>query len=292
MRHLIGATSYVFRYLLSDREESPGLHELIQIAWEAGLDRLQICENAQPLKLDCWQWAGLKEEADRLSLHLTLGCMTLDPHVVAQYLDRVVAIGGSVLRIVLERSETSRLTKDRIRSFLDAVIPALERTRIRLAIENHFEIPAKLLAESVAPYPRELIGFCIDAANSLRNFEDADRVFDFLGDRALSFHLKDYRVAGTNVDFTVSGAPFGEGQIDVEHLLTRVFEISNTPEVYLENWTPCTGERGIDISTDAKWLRISIRNLQAALLGAHAAEEPRIGRTWRRVTSGSEYQNN
>lgn len=263
----IGATSYVFRYLLSEPSSSPRLNELVRMARAAGLERFQICENARPLDLDRSGWEDLNEHAKQLGLHITLGCMTLDPQVVAAYLDRVHAIEGNSLRIVLEREGPAFLTQTQIRSFLDSVAPLLESKGIRLAIENHFEIPAKLLAESVEPYPRELIGFCIDAANSLRNFEDWNRVFDLLGHRAVAFHLKDFQLFGTNIGFTVSGAPFGDGRIGTSELLERVFDISSEPEIYLETWTPCTGNRGADIEADSNWLRLSIENLKRALVG-------------------------
>jgi len=262
---LIGATSYVFRYWLRDRSRAPAMRELLESASRAGLERLQICENARPLDLSCSDWAELKKQADGLGLKLSLGCMTLDPAVLDQYLDRVQAIGGAMLRVVLERNGPVRLTAVQIREFLDRIAPALECRRVILAIENHFEIPARMLAECVAPYPPELMGFCIDVANSLRNFEDADRVFDLLGDRAVCFHLKDYRIDGSNVGFAVSGAPFGHGQIDVQCLLRRVFDLTTTPELYLETWTPETGNRDVDVASDAEWLRISVANLRAAL---------------------------
>src|SRR5438094_517972 len=119
----IGATSYVFRYLLSDPSGSPDLSELVQMARAAGLERFQMCENARPLDLDCSGWAQLNEQAQELGLHLTLGCMTLDPQVVTEYLDRVQAIGGDSLRIVLEREGPAFLTHCQIRSFLDSVVP-------------------------------------------------------------------------------------------------------------------------------------------------------------------------
>src|SRR4051794_907683 len=266
MRPLIGATTYVFRYLLSDPAASPGLSELIWVARRAGLERLQICENARPLELECSEWRALKERAEKIGLQLTLGCMTLDPRVVAQYLERVDAISGTSLRIVLERKGSTYLNQQQIRSFIDSIAPLLESKGVRLAIENHFEIPAKLLAESIAPYPRELVGFCIDAANSLRNFENVDRVFGLLGNRAVAFHLKDFQLKGTDVGFSVSGAPFGEGQINFDRLLERVFSVTREPEIYLETWVPHTGDRDADIRTETSWLELSIRNLQRALL--------------------------
>ena len=262
----VGATSYVFRYLLSDAASAPSLPSLVRLARAAGLDRLQICENARPLELGVSGWTELRRRAGDLGIEIGLGCMTLSPAVLCQYLERVEAIGGSDLRLVLESEAAIPLSAARIRAFLDVVVPALECRGMRIAIENHFAIPSATLAEAAASYPAGRVGFCLDVANSLRNFEDWEKVFDLLGDRALFYHLKDYRIAGGNVGFSVSGAPFGEGQIDGAAILRRIFAKTSTPEIYLENWTPSTGDPQTDIATDAQWLDVSIANFRKLIV--------------------------
>ena len=262
MKLAVGATSYVYRYLLGDEGSAPPLAKLIRLARRAGLDRLQICENARPLALAPSGWKELQREAAEIRLEISLGCMTLDPAVVFQYLDRTEALGGSDLRLVLESETGSPLSVHRIRAFLDEVLPRFESRGIRLAIENHFAIPSKTLAEAVAPYPAGALGFCVDVANSLRNFEDWEKVFEFLGDRAFCYHLKDYRISGSNVGFSVSGAPFGEGQIPAQAILARILATNPDPRIYLEAWTPSTGDRQTDIETDARWLDTSIANFR------------------------------
>ena len=53
------------------------------------------------------------------------------------------------------------------------------------------------------------VAFCLDSANSLRNFESIEQVWTLLAPRACMYHLKDYHVTGSNVGFAVSGAPAG-----------------------------------------------------------------------------------
>jgi sugar phosphate isomerase/epimerase len=262
----IGATSYVFRYLLADAARAPKLWELLVLARNAGLERLQVCENARPLQLSCSEWGALRARADELGLDITLGCTTLDVQLVTQYLDRMDAIGDIELRIVLERECSVRVSSREIHEFLDGVVPILQKRGKRLAIENHFDIPCRDLAEAVQDYPKETVGFCIDVANSLRNFEDLNAVFELLGPRALMYHLKDYRLTGSNVGFAVTGAPFGEGQIDRRTLFQRVFEQTKSPEIYLETWTPQTGDWETDVAADSRFLATSIQNLKRSWL--------------------------
>jgi sugar phosphate isomerase/epimerase len=270
----IGATTYVFRYLLGDAAKAPPLADLLRLARAAGLDRLQIFENARPLELGPSAWTELRRHAADLGLEISLGCLTLDPAVLCEYLDRTEALGARDLRLILESETGTPLSAGGIRAFLDRVVPALASRRVRLAIENHFAIPSRTLAEAAGAYPVETVGFCIDAANSLRNFEDWEKVFDLLGDRAVCYHLKDYRIAGSNVGFSVGGAPFGEGQIDARAILRRIFTKTPDPKIYLENWTPSTGDRENDIATDAWWLEKSIANLRSLTQSPPAAVTP------------------
>jgi sugar phosphate isomerase/epimerase len=268
----IGATSYVFRYLLSDASKAPGLDDLLRQARNAGLDAFQVCENARPLNASPAEWTRLGRQADGLGLNLSLGCMTLDPAVILQFLDRVEAIGGTYLRVVLERQGDSPPTLEGIRKFLDAIISELEARKLCLAIENHFEIPSRVLAEAARNYPPDLVGFCVDVANSLRNFEDAGVVLDLLGPRTVCYHLKDYVVTGSNVGFAVSGAPFGEGRIGAPSLLRRLFRDGDSiPQMFLETWTPSCGVWAEDVAQDARWLASSLRNLKQLLSGVTAS---------------------
>jgi sugar phosphate isomerase/epimerase len=261
----IGLTSYVFRYLLADVARAPGMWDFLAIARDAGAEQLQICENARPLDLSCSAWKSLRKRSDELGMEISLGCMTLDAQVVAQYLDRVQAIGGSQLRIVLELEGGGRISRGEVDEFLGAVVPCLEKRGMRLAFENHFDIPCRVLAEAVSEYPLEAAVFCLDVANSLRNFEDMDTVFGLLGSRASMYHLKDYRVTRSNAGFSVTGTPFGEGQIDRRNLFQRIFEHTRTPELYLETWTPQTGDWETDVASDAQFVAASIRNLKMEL---------------------------
>ena len=265
-----GATTYVFRYILSRTQSAPGLPDLLDRARSAGLERLQICENARPLDVDPQGWRVLARHAREIDLEIGLGCMTADSGTVHEYLDRLDAIEGSMLRIVLERAGDGPLSADQIQAFLDRIVPQLETRGVRLAIENHFDIPSRRLARAVASYPRRWVGFCVDVANSLRNFEDCDAVLDLLGDRALCYHFKDYRIVGSNVGFSVIGAPFGEGSFNWRGALERILAKTPDPEIYLETWTPSTGDSAANEALDAEWLRMSINNFRLAVSGLSA----------------------
>lgn len=125
--------------------------------------------------------------------------------------------------------------------------------------------------------PASLIGFCVDVANSLRNFEDTNTVLDLLSPRAVCYHLNDYVVAGSNVGFAVSGAPLGEGWIGAPGLLRRIRGISNSmPQTFIETWTPGTGLWPVDVDEDAQRLAAYIHNLRMLLADLEAEIQPRV----------------
>ncbi|HMO26251.1 MAG TPA: TIM barrel protein [Tepidisphaeraceae bacterium] len=155
--------------------------------------------------------------------------------------------------------------RETVVSLLEQVVPVLERRDAVIAVENHFAISCADLASWCAPFPADRVGFCLDTANSLRRFETIEMVLDRLLDRALCYHVKDWRLVGSNVGFRVEGAYLGEGDLPLDPLLRRLFRRESAPRIYLENWPPATGSRRIDIETDDRFMRKSIAAMRAAL---------------------------
>lgn len=51
-------------------------------------------------------------------------------------------------------------------AFLDPAVRAAERAGARLAIENHFRVPCRILADLAERTPRDRVMFCVDAAKT------------------------------------------------------------------------------------------------------------------------------
>ncbi len=267
----LGTTTFGFRYLLLDAARAPALEGLLERPRELGLDALQICENARPMELDDAAWQAVVDRAARLGLQLQLGAKTVDLAEFRAYAARAARLPSRLLRLVLEWEEGPAPTRADVDRFLAGAWPVLEALNLRLAIENHFDVPCEVLAEAVAPYPGALLGFCIDTANSLRNFEPPEKVLDVLGARAFCYHLKDFRVKGDKLGFRVIGAPLGEGRLDLDRILDRIFARDPAPEIFIENWTPVSGDWDADVREDDAWLRRSLHTLRARLEARRAA---------------------
>jgi sugar phosphate isomerase/epimerase len=261
----IGTTTFGFRYLLLDPARAPSLESVVDRARALGLDALQICENARPMDLGDAAWDAVVARAAEAGLELQLGCKTVDLEVFRAYAARAARLPARLLRLVLEWEEGPAPTRADVDAFLAGAWPVIESHGLRLAIENHFDVPSEVLAEAVAPHPAAKIGFCIDTANSLRNFEPPEEVLDLLGPRAFCYHLKDFRVEGDKLGFRVGGAPLGEGGLDLDGVLDRIFALTPAPEIFVENWTPATGNWETDVREDGLWLRRSLAALRSRL---------------------------
>jgi sugar phosphate isomerase/epimerase len=263
----IGTTTFGFRYLFLDKSRAPSLAEVAAKGREYGLDTLQVCENARPLELSESEWDEAVASAEAAGLEIQLGCKTVELAEFRPYLARSERLPAKLLRMVFEREDGAPPPREEVVSFLERALPLLEASGVRLAIENHFDLPSRVLAEAVAPHPPSRIGFCIDTANSLRNFESPEEVLDLLGDRAYCYHLKDFRVLGDKLGFRVEGAPLGQGRLDLNGILRRIFAHGREPLIFVENWTPFTGDWKSDVAEDDRWLRQSLAALRERVRG-------------------------
>lgn len=262
----IGTTSFGFRYAFLDPAQSPTLAETVRQAREAGAERLQICENTRPLEVSKAEWREARRCAADLGVEIQLGCKALRAEPVRRYLALAQELECNQLRIVAEDPEHKvRAQRDQIAKLLEDIVPVMQRAGVRLALENHFDISSRLLLELAAPYPADRVGFCVDTANSLRSFEPAQEVVRLLGGRAFCYHLKDYRVVGTMIGFTVAGAPLGEGDLDLDGCLQMIFARNTVPPLFVETWTPSENERKVDVALDRAWLEKSVKNLRERL---------------------------
>jgi sugar phosphate isomerase/epimerase len=263
----IGTTTFGFRYAFLDPAQSPRLDEVITQAAGMGIERLQVCENARPLEISKIAWDEARRCANDLGVEIQLGCKTLKPDIVEQYMRLAEDLGCDQLRIVTEEpDEDLHGSRQTVAPLLEKIVPWFQAAGLRLAIENHFDISSTLLVELASTYPAEVVGFCVDTANSLRSFEPAGQVLRLLRHRAFCYHLKDYRVAGTMISFSVIGAPLGEGDLNLDDCLRLILEHPPAPPLFVETWVPTENNRQKDIEIETDWLRRSANNLRSRLV--------------------------
>jgi sugar phosphate isomerase/epimerase len=262
----IGTTTFGFRYAFLEPANSPRLAEMIQQSADAGIERIQICENVRPLQVSKSEWDEARRCAQDLGVELQLGCKTLRANVVEQYIQLAQDLSCNQLRIVAEDpDEHLHASRETVARLLEAIVPKMQTAGLKLAVENHFDISSTLLVELTAHYPADVVGFCVDTANSLRSFEPTSEVFRLLRSRAFCYHLKDYHVVGSMISFSVIGAPLGEGDLDLTGCLRTILEHKPVPPLFVETWVPTENNRAVDTRVEIDWLRRSVTNLRTQL---------------------------
>ena len=258
----LGTTSFGYRYSFLDPAHSPLLADVIRHARSCGVERFQVCENTRPLAISDSEWSDAIRTARELGVELGLGCKTLRASVVAQYIELAKRLPTRRLRIVMEEDDGTHATPELAQRLFDEAVPMLQRAGMQLAVENHFDIPSATLLAMAERFPAGAVGFCVDTANSLRSFETPEQVIGMLAGRACCYHLKDYRIVGSKVSFSVVGAPLGEGLLDLDGCVGAILARDPSAELYVETWTPSEDDRDKDIATEADWLKRSMANLR------------------------------
>jgi sugar phosphate isomerase/epimerase len=217
------------------------------------------------MELSVPDWEEVLQSADDVGLEIQLGCKTVDLDIFRLWAERASRLPSRMLRLVFEQDRGLPVARQEVDAFLAGAMPVLEEKRLQLAIENHNDVSCRVLAEAVASYPREQVGFCVDTANSLRNFEPTEMVLDLLGDRAFCYHVKDYSVEGCGLGFQVTGAPLGGGKLDLDLVLGRILTRYPVPQIFVEHWRTAIGDWETDVRQDDSWLRHSLDILRARL---------------------------
>ena len=272
----IGTTSYGFRYQLLDERDAPPLPALVRQTRAAGLDgaadlreRAAAAGDRRRVARHPARRRGRgRGPACRLHDARSRGACSLSRSRCGYR--RSAAPSASCSRTRAGQAPS----RDRLERFLAAAAERVPDAGMTLVAREPLPRAVPVAAASWrARYPPEVIAFCVDSANSLRNWESAEQVFDLLDERAAFYHLKDYRVRGSNVGFEVTGAPLGEGALDLADCVARM-RARHADAAHLPRDVGADDRRSrADMAEEADWLVRSRAALQRATQSA-AVERP------------------
>jgi sugar phosphate isomerase/epimerase len=181
----------------------------------------------------------VREEAESRNLFLEYGVMGTQSHEIQKGIRICKKLGSTVLRSVLgfKRFDPTTSIADELeigRNNIASSVPALERSGVRLAIENHGDVTSDELVDIVEQIDSPNVGICLDVGNSLCVLEDpwaaAERMIPF----AFTTHFKDYTITGTPSGCTITGVPLGEGVLPLLDLYRLIQEQGIVDRLILE----------------------------------------------------------
>src|SRR5690606_9811482 len=189
-----------------------------------GCEVFQICDDPRVEQLDTAGLHDLRERAELLGVELELGTRTIGREHLGRYLDIAEALGARTLRSMTQSQEVASGSEEAV-SELRASLPRLEAAGVSLALETYEQVTTSTLLGIVEELDSPHVGICLDPANCVSALEHPKDVVEACAPRTVNLHVKDFAFARQEgwVGFTYSGAPLGEGLLDLDHELRHVY---------------------------------------------------------------------
>lgn len=236
---------------------------LVTLAHGLGLRLVQIADNLPLHTLTDAERAALRRHADQLGVGIEVGTRGIQAEHLAAYADIARALRSPLLRVVVDsvnHHPDAAEVVERLRAFL----PTLEAADLTLAIENHDRFRARTLAEIVASLASPRVGICLDTVNSFGALEGPDVVVGALAPYVVNLHVKEFVVRRVphNMGFTVTGAPAGQGMLDVPWLLATLQAQGRQFNAIIETWLDPQVDMAATIAQERAYVEQSVAYLR------------------------------
>lgn len=239
---------------------------LLRFADELGLKLVQIADNLPLDRLDPVTMSRLRDEAHGRGMMIEVGTRGIATDHLRRYIEIAAFFGSPILRVVVDTAAHHPEPAEVV-EYLRQILPSLVETGITLAVENHDRFKAGTLAGIMAAIDHPRVGICLDTVNSFGALEGPDVVLAALGPYVVNLHVKEFvvRRVSHNMGFTVSGAPAGQGMLDIPWLLAKLDGFQRSYNAVIETWLPPEVTMQATIEKEAEWVRQSTAYLRSLI---------------------------
>jgi sugar phosphate isomerase/epimerase len=261
----LGTYTFPWNILLSDRLSlrSFGFIEMLQFTSDNHISFFQFGDNYPLHLLTQNQLAEIKNSAFERNIQLQVGTRGLHFSHIHHYLAIASELNSPFLRVVIDDENYQPAEKDVV-AIIRALLPALKKTGIVLAIENHDRFSAKMLAGIIAETDVAWVGICLDTANSFGAGQSIREIAPILLPHTINVHIKDFTTARVShkMGFTISGAAAGEGMLDIPWLLNECKQYERCSTATLELWMDEAGSHEETVAKELRLIHTSINYLK------------------------------
>ncbi|MFW6292331.1 MAG: sugar phosphate isomerase/epimerase family protein [Spirochaetota bacterium] len=238
--------------------------DIVDKAVELGAACAQICYRPALHKLSADELSALARHAQRHGVCLEIGTSGFDPGLLERYAQIAAALEARLVRTIVPGASPGFAEERRV---VERLLPFYERSGVILAIENHEDCSSADLAALVADVGSPSLGVCLDSVNSLGRGEGTREVVTTLAPCTASLHVKDFatRRRPSGMGFEVTGAPLGEGRLDIDWLVRTVGAVRPEASVILEQWSDFAGDLDTSIAEQERTARIGLGRLRSTL---------------------------
>lgn len=240
--------------------------DLLHFAAQQGISFVQIGDNLPLHHLSEAKRESLQQLAKAVQVQLEVGTRRLTKENILHYLAIAQQYRSPFLRVVIDDDGYQPEEPEVIR-VIDKLLPHLQKADVMLAIENHDRFTAKTLERIIRSTDEQLVGICLDTANSLGAGEGIFEVLDVLAPYTVNLHIKDIRIQRLShkMGFIVEGCAAGQGMIDLPRIMHLLKQHNRCRTATLEVWSQ--PERTIEetVEKEKQWVVQSIEYLKTIL---------------------------
>jgi sugar phosphate isomerase/epimerase len=199
------------------------IFDFIDRVVEFHLDGFQI----DPLHLESNDPRYLEQVRRRIENHdlfVAYGASGLNPVEIERGVDICRALGAEVFRtsIGFDRSSPRASVKEELKTAklkIQAVLGLLEKSGVKLALENHGDVTSNEMVELVEELDSPHVGICLDVGDSVFVMEDPLQALLIMLPHAFLIHFKDYGLSMTQYGCKICGTPLGRGILPLKEML-------------------------------------------------------------------------
>jgi sugar phosphate isomerase/epimerase len=247
---------------MSERVERPlQLEDVIADAVSLGVDVVQLCDRPELESFTDHRLGELRAQAVEANLLLEVGTRGIAPAHLTRYLDLAGQLDARLVRSMVPADQAGDLSA--AADLLRGIGPAYAAAGVELALETYEQIPTADLVDLVARTGVAGIGVCLDLGNTVAGYEQPSTVIEIAAPHTLNVHVKDYRFTRAEgwVGFSFTGAPLGEGALDVDRLCAEVRAHRPGVSFVIEHWLPWQGDPVTTTGTERDWTARAARLL-------------------------------
>lgn len=238
----------------------------LHYAYELGVKVVQFGDNLPLHNLSDSHLEALRSYARTSGLTLEMGTRGL----LAPDFDRYIALAAffdaPLLRVVVDRADHQPDAAE-IVALVRQRLPALSAAGVTLGIENHDRFKAATLAAIIEEIAHPLVGVCLDTVNSFGSLEGPAVVVAHLARYVVSLHVKEFviRRVDHNMGFVITGAPAGQGMLDVPWLLDQLYTPGRSFNAIIETWLAPQPDMEATATLERAWVSESVRYLRTLI---------------------------
>lgn len=260
----IGIGTYALFWEWNQRCERPlTTAEQLDRAADLGCEVFQICDDPTIDDMSDADLAALADRARDHGLSLELGTRGTDPHHLGEFIRRATLLGAATLRSMVQRTEIADGI-NQVVAHLRGLVPALEDSRVTLALETYEQVPTRTLVEIIEAVRSPWVGICLDPANCVSALESPTEVIAATAVHVTNLHVKDFAFTRNEgwVGFTYAGAELGSGLLDLDAELAAVYTDGRDPSAIVEHWVVWQGDIETTIATERRWTQTTLTALR------------------------------